>query len=151
GKVAMDDPLPGTFTWMPTINGRNVQAPLLFGNPLSFTIFETKDGRQVTPTGLYPRHFGGFLSIIGAAPTRDSVTERIRTWNANDLDEAAAEAGMVMGIHRTAEEWAAHPQGQYLSKQPVIEIVKIGDSEPYRWTPNATQPLSGLRVLSNSH
>ena len=85
GKVAMDDPLPGTFTWMPTINGRNVQAPLLFGNPLSFTIFETKDRRQVTPTGLYPRHFGGFLSIIGAAPNRKSVTERHSTpttWSA---------------------------------------------------------------------
>ena len=79
GKVAMDDPLPGTFTWMPTINGRNVQAPLLFGNPLSFTIFETKDRRQVTPTGLYPRHFGGFLSIIGAAPNRELVTERHST------------------------------------------------------------------------
>ena len=85
GKVAMDDPLPGTFTWMPTINGRNVQAPLLFGNPLSFTIFETKDRRQVTPTGLYPRHFGGFLSIIGAAPNRELVTERHSTpttWSA---------------------------------------------------------------------
>jgi hypothetical protein len=60
GKVAMDDPIPGTFTWSPTINGRDIQAPLLFGNPLSFSIFETKDGRRVTPTGLYPRHFSGF-------------------------------------------------------------------------------------------
>ena len=68
---------------MPTINGRNVQAPLLFGNPLSFTIFETKDRRQVTPTGLYPRHFGGFLSIIGAAPNREFGHRT--TFNANYL------------------------------------------------------------------
>jgi crotonobetainyl-CoA:carnitine CoA-transferase CaiB-like acyl-CoA transferase len=151
GKIAMDDPIPGSFSWSPTINGRSVQAPLLFGNPLSFTIFETKDGRKVTPTGLYPRHFTGFLSIIGAAPNRDSIAERIRTWNSGELDEAVAEAGMVMGVHRTAEEWAAHPQGQYLAQKPVIEIVKIGDSEPYRWTPNPAQPLSGIRVLTNSH
>jgi crotonobetainyl-CoA:carnitine CoA-transferase CaiB-like acyl-CoA transferase len=60
GKVAMDDPIPGSFSWSPSINGRSIQAPLLFGNPLSFTIFETKDGRKVTPTGLYPDILLGF-------------------------------------------------------------------------------------------
>jgi hypothetical protein len=48
------DPLPSTFTWQPTLNDRSLQAPLALNNPLYFAIFETQDGRLVTPTGLYP-------------------------------------------------------------------------------------------------
>ena len=66
GLIDPDDPLPAGFGWRPTVNDRELQLPLLFGNPLSFAFFETKDGRMVTPTGLYPRHFVGFLNILGA-------------------------------------------------------------------------------------
>jgi len=61
------------------------------------------------------------------------------------------EAGMIMGIHRTVAEWAAHPQGQAIANIPVIEIIKIGDSDPIPWANNPRAPLSGIRVLSNSH
>ena len=62
------DPLPPEWNWQPTLNDRRLQAPLAIGNPLSFAIFETRDGRRVTPTGLYPQHFIGFLRVVGAAP-----------------------------------------------------------------------------------
>ena len=69
---------------------------------------------MVTPTGLYPKHFVGFLNILGAPPDREAIAKAVRSWNADDLDgEVVADAGMVMGIHRTQEEWLAHPQGQY--------------------------------------
>ena len=151
GLIDPDDPLPAGFTWRPLVNDRELQLPLLFGNPLSFAFFETKDGRMVTPTGLYPRHFVGFLNILRAPPEREAIAAAVRTWNAEDLDEIVAEAGMVMGIHRTADEWAAHPQGQYLAARPLIEIVKIGDSEPVPFSPDPIQPLSGIRAISCSH
>ena len=44
-------PLPAEWTWQPTLNGRPLQAPPAFGNPLSFAFFETRDGRRITPTG----------------------------------------------------------------------------------------------------
>ncbi len=111
GLIDPDDPLPAGFTWRPKVNDRELQLPLLFGNPLSFAFFETKDGRMVTPTGLYPKHFVGFLSILRAPPDREAIAKAVRSWNADDLDEVVADAGMVMGIHRTQEEWLAHPQG----------------------------------------
>ncbi len=151
GLIDPDDPLPAGFTWRPTVNDRELQLPLLFGNPLSFAFFETKDGRMVTPTGLYPRHFVGFLNILRAPPEKEAIAKAIRSWNAEDLDEVVAEAGMVMGIHRTAEEWLAHPQGQYLSEAPLIEIDKIGDTEPIPYSPDPSQPLSGIKVISCSH
>jgi len=151
GLIDPDDPLPGGFSWRPKVNDRELQLPLLFGNPLSFAFFETKDGRMVTPTGLYPRHFVGFLRILRAPPEKEAIAEAIRKWNAEDLDEVVAEAGMVMGIHRTAQEWLAHPQGQYLSKLPLIDIVKVGDSAPIPFTADPRQPLSGIKAISCIH
>ena len=58
---------------------------------------------------------------------------------------------MIMGIHRTVAEWDAHPQGQAIANIPVVEIIKIGEGEPIPWATNPTAPLSGIRVLSNSH
>ena len=99
--------LPAEWTWDPTVNGRNIQAPFLLGNPLGFQVFETKDGRLITPTGIYPHHFIGFLALIGAGPDLQQITERIRTFDSAELEHMAGEAGMIMGIHRTAAEWLA--------------------------------------------
>ena len=52
GLVDPDDPIPGSFDFVPMINGRMFQGPLLVGNPTSFAIFETRDGRFVTASGL---------------------------------------------------------------------------------------------------
>jgi crotonobetainyl-CoA:carnitine CoA-transferase CaiB-like acyl-CoA transferase len=145
------DWLPPQWTWTPTLNGRYLQAPFMLGNPLGFQVFETKDGRLVTPTGIYPHHFIGFLALIGAGPDPQQIAQRVRTFDAAELEHMVGEAGMIMGIHRTVAEWDAHPQGQATANIPVVEIIKIGESEPIPWATNATAPLSGIRVLSNSH
>ena len=138
------DPLPAEWTWQPSLNGRSLQAPLAIGNPLSFAIFETRDGRRVTPTGLYPQHFVGFLRVIDAAPDTASIAAAVRTFDSADLENRVGEAGMIMGIHRTQAEWLAHPQGQAVAATPLVEIVKVGDSDPVPWTPSPSQPLSGI-------
>jgi hypothetical protein len=109
GVIDPEDNLPRGFTWRPTVNGRELQLPLLFNNPLSFAFFETKDGRMVTPTGLYPAHFTGFLNILGAPPDRAAIAAAIRRWDAEALDDKVGEAGMVMAIHRTKDEWLCPP------------------------------------------
>ena len=78
-------------------------------------------------------------------PDKDSIATAVSNWDSAELDEAAAEKGLVFALVRTAEEWAQHPQGKHLAEKPVVEIVKIGDSDPEPFTP-AARPLSGLRV-----
>jgi crotonobetainyl-CoA:carnitine CoA-transferase CaiB-like acyl-CoA transferase len=145
------DWLPPEWTWIPTLNGRPLQGPFMLGNPLGFQVFETKDGRLVTPTGIYPHHFIGFLALIGAGPEPQQIAQRILAFDSIELEEMVGEAGMIMGIHRTAAEWAAHPQGQAIANIPVVEIIKIGESDPVPWANSPTAALSGIRVLSNSH
>ena len=106
---------------------------------------------MVTPTGLYPQHFHRLSQHPRGAsgPRRDRRGDP--AIGRRGTDDEVGEADMVIAIHRTKEEWLAHPQGQYLATLPVIEIEKIGDSPPVPFTPNPTQPLSGIKAVSCSH
>jgi crotonobetainyl-CoA:carnitine CoA-transferase CaiB-like acyl-CoA transferase len=151
GRLSPNDPIPASFKFLPTINGLPYQAPLGLGNPMSFAVFETKDDRAVTITGLYPHLYHGALNVLGAAPNRDSIAKSVKHWNAEELDQALAEAGMVAAVHRTAAEWVGHPEGKHLAKTPLIEIVKVGDADPISYEADPSQPLSGKKVLSATH
>ena len=151
GLLDPDDPIPETFTFVPTINGLWYQAPLLFDTPLSFAILPTKDDRWVTPTIIYPHHMVGFLTVINTAPNTQAIEKTVKQWNGQELDDAAAAEGYVLGLHRTAEQWAQTPEGQHLAKIPVIEIVKVNDTDPIPFKPNPEQPLSGIKSLSCTH
>jgi crotonobetainyl-CoA:carnitine CoA-transferase CaiB-like acyl-CoA transferase len=108
--------------------------------------YPTKDDRWFLP------HFGiahlkeRVQGILNCEVTPDAVAAAVRQWNAQDLEDAIAEAGACGGMIRSPEEWLAHPQGQALAAQPVVEIEKVGDSdaEPF---PTHGPVLSGIRVL----
>jgi hypothetical protein len=60
---------------------------------------------------------------------------------------AALAAKRLCGaVVRSAEEWAASPQGRWLAGRPVVEILRIGDA-PVEPLPPGPRPLSGVRVL----
>ena len=61
------------------------------------------------------------------------------------------ETRTVGAIHRTTQEWLQYPEGQTLAKVPVIDIRKIGDSDPVPFKPNPQQPLSGIKGLALTH
>jgi crotonobetainyl-CoA:carnitine CoA-transferase CaiB-like acyl-CoA transferase len=151
GRVPSDDPVARGFTFMPTINQRYYQAPLGVGNPFSFVPYETKDARYMNITGVYPHLQERALILLGAVPTRESITRAVKKWNAEELDNAMAEARAVGGIHRTAEEWLAIPEGKLLASVPVIDIRKVGDSAPIPFPSNPAQPLSGIKGLALTH
>jgi len=144
------------YKFNPTINGYPYQLPYWINpdyqldNPMGFDLYRTKDGRFFLPTGAYPGLLNNMCSFLRCGPDHDQIAEAVSKWNSEELDEAAAEAGLVFAVVRTPEEWAAHPQGKQLADRPLVEIVKIGDSDPEPFTP-AARPLSGLRVLAATH
>src|SRR6185503_12931856 len=139
------------YKFMPTVNGYPYQLPYWVGAPpMGFDLYRTKDGRLFLPTGAYPRMLERMCTFLGCAPDKVSIAKAVSQWDSEELDAAAAEAGVVYAIVRTPEEWAGHPQGKYLADKPLVEIIKIGDSEPEPFTP-AARPLSGLRVLAATH
>ncbi|GAA0650295.1 CoA transferase [Brevundimonas lenta] len=151
GALPADDPVVANFSFVPLINDRWLQAPVGLGNPMSFVPFETKDGRFANITGAYPHLYDRALNVLKATPNRESIAAAVRTWDAEALEDALAENRAVGAIHRSTEEWAAHPEGRHLGARPLIDIVKVADSPPVPWTPNPQQPLSGIRALSLTH
>ena len=109
-------------------------------------IFQTKDGRWLLP------HFGldhlrrRMLGLLQADANTDSIAKAVAKWDALELENAIDEARVCGGMIRTNEEWLQEPHGKILAAKPVVEIIKIGDSEPEPM-PTGDRPLSGIRAL----
>ncbi len=109
-------------------------------------VYRTKDNRWIQLHCNFPHHRDGVLAVLQCANDPDEVRLAVATWNGEDLENALAEAGMCASMLRNADEWAAHPQGQAIADLPLLEIIKIGDSDPEP-LPAAKRPLSGVRAL----
>jgi len=138
------------YSFHPTMAGYPYQMPYALGNHMIFDLYLTKDGRWVLPTGGYPHMTADWVSLLHCTLDKNSIANACLKWNGQDLDDAAAERNMIFAMCRSREEWAQHPQGQFLAARPLVEIEKIGDSEPEPFGP-ADRPLSGIRVLSVTH
>lgn len=110
------------------------------------TFFPARNGRFVHLHGGFPKLHAGTIRLLGCADTQDSVTTAVASWDAFELEEALAKAGMCGAVARTADEWKRHPQGRALSSMPVLEVIKVGDSDPEPLNSGA-RPLSGIRCL----
>jgi len=109
-------------------------------------IFQTKDGRWLLP------HFGldhlrrRMLDLLQADANTESIAKAVAKWDALELENAIDEARVCGGMIRTNEEWLQEPHGKILAAKPVVEIIKIGDSEPEPM-PAGDRPLSGIKAL----
>ena len=106
----------------------------------------TQDGRWFLP------HFGiahlkrKVMDVLQCTDTPASVAAAVARWDALELEDTIAAAGACGGMVRTRDEWLAHPHGAALAARPVVEIEKIGDSDPIPF-PKAGPALAGVRVL----
>jgi crotonobetainyl-CoA:carnitine CoA-transferase CaiB-like acyl-CoA transferase len=138
------------LTFHPTLNGWPYPNPIGSMHPFSVFPFRTKDGRWVYPSAVYPAQQFAWTSFFDCGANHRSIATAIAKWNAEELEEVANAKGHTLCIARTADEWACHPQGQYLAQEPVIAVRKIAESaaEPFG---AATRPLGNVRVLSATH
>lgn len=104
------------------------------------------DGRWVRLHTNFPHHRDGVLALLRCEHDRGAVERALQGWRAEDLETAAAEAGLVVTAMRSFSEWDAHPQGQAIAGLPVLSIEKIGDA-PAEALPPSERPLGGIRVL----
>jgi crotonobetainyl-CoA:carnitine CoA-transferase CaiB-like acyl-CoA transferase len=136
-----------------TLNGR----PPIFSNSLNpfltLPLFrETRDGRHIVALNIYPNIAVQALNFLKSGPSNESVQNAILQWRADDLENAAAEAGLVFAKVRTFEEFSKEPQyTEVLSGMPLITVEKIGESEPVPFRKDAKTPLDGIRAMGMGH
>src|SRR6516165_9883428 len=137
-----------------TVNGRSpaLYDPLIHAF-LDLPLFrETKDGRFVVPLNIYPKLAVRALEFLRCDPNPDSVRNAILQWRADDLENAAADAGIVVAKVRTFPEFRTEPQyAEVLSTMPLINVEKIGDSEPIPFKKDGKTPLDGIRAFGMGH
>jgi len=119
---------------------------------LVYTNFwRTADDRWVLPQGHYPRQRTATLKLLQTYDDRDAIAAAIARWDAAELEEAGAAAGVVLPMLRTTEEFLATAQyREVLGSMPLIELEKVADSEPEPFGPGDA-PLAGIRALGLSH
>lgn len=104
----------------------------------------------------FAHHRDGALKLLGlpVGPQieREAVAEALADWRAQDIESAAADAGVVVAAARSFAQWDAHAQGQALALEPLLGLRAVAgaDSDPrVPWPAHAAgdAPLRGLRVL----
>jgi len=121
------------------------QAPKEIWDPLS-GFYPARDGRWVSIHCNFANHREAEMKVLGNPGDRAAAEQASRGWEGLALEEAIHAAKGCAGLARTAEEWAKHPHSAAVAAQPLLEIVKIGESKPEP-LPAGKRPLSGVRVL----
>ncbi|MGH7925006.1 MAG: CoA transferase [Candidatus Binatus sp.] len=120
-------------------------------SPLSGEFYPTRDGRFVKIELFYPRLRDAMFKVLKCPPTQRAAEAAIMQWDAEALELAIRQESGAIGVVRSAEEWSAHPVGRRLAAKPVIEVEKIGDSDPVPLPKGCETPLGGIRVLDCTH
>ncbi|MDP6390462.1 MAG: CoA transferase [Alphaproteobacteria bacterium] len=111
----------------------------------------TKDGRWFLPHFGLPNLQKRVLGVLGCEANPESVGKAVAGWDALDLEAAIDEARGCGAMVRSNREWLDHPHGKVLEAKPIVEIIKIADSDPEPFppelSPGGDRPLSGIRAL----
>jgi crotonobetainyl-CoA:carnitine CoA-transferase CaiB-like acyl-CoA transferase len=109
-------------------------------------LYRCGDGRWVRLHTNLPHHRDGVLALLGCGHDRTAVQRALDGWKGEELETAAAEAGLVVTACRSFAEWDQHPQSRAIAGLPLFTIDQIGDA-PAQPMPAADRPLAGIKVL----
>src|SRR5262249_8554705 len=88
-------------------------------------LYRCGDGSWVRLHPIFPHHRDGVLALWGCDYDRAAVGAALHAWRAEDLEQAAAEAGLAVAACRSFAEWDAHPQARAIRRLPLFSIEKI--------------------------
>lgn len=112
--------------------------------------FQTKDERWVQLHCNIPHLRAGIMNLLGVKEERAAVAAALRAMTAIDFEQAVIGPNLCAAMVRSEEEWRSHPHAEAIAGLPLLEVVKIGESEPETLA-TARRPLEGVRVLDLTH
>jgi len=133
------------------INGFSPGFPTELASPFSPHFYPTKDSRHVLPLDFYNRLRVSALKFLNVPEDRDAIAAAILKYNADELELSANEAGLVMTKVRSVQEFLDTEQFALMEKLSIVQIEKIGESDPMPFKPNPKTPLDGIRALGMGH
>jgi crotonobetainyl-CoA:carnitine CoA-transferase CaiB-like acyl-CoA transferase len=94
-----------------------------------------------------PRHRAAALRVLGVTADPEAVAAAVARWDAGELEDAVVAADGCAAMLRDPEDWAAHPQGMAVAREPLADTAMTGSGPAGGWRPEPGRPLAGLRVL----
>jgi len=119
------------------------------------TDYPASDGRWVRLQANYDHLRRAAAKALGATEDREAFARAIAAMTADEAEHTIVTGGGAAAATRTLDEWAAHPQGQAVAAEPLIDTT-LGDSVVSGgavsgalagWAPTPERPLAGIRVL----
>ena len=108
--------------------------------------YPTRDGWIKLHTN-QPHHRAAALRVLGVPGDRAAVARAVVTWAKAELEAAVVGEGGCAAEMRTTAEWAAHPQGQAVAAEPLVDVTPREAGAPLALAGDPARPLRGLRVL----
>lgn len=126
-----------------------VDGPPLFrpdGHSEVTKLYEARDGRWVHLHGGFPHLAQGTIDVLGCGLDGPAIAAAVAGWDAFELEEALAAAGMCGAVARTRDEWLAHPQHAALAPLGRVRVRKVADGPPVPAT-DGKRPFGAVRAL----
>ena len=135
-----------------TVNGQSrIVGPNAFGEFDNLHLLPTSDNRWVMVSGCYPSQFLKMTQIFNSGFTQEQLSAVSIKHTADELEAMGNSAMLPITNVRTQKEFQASEHWDSHVTTPLIDIKKVGDSDPEPFPKGGAQPLSGLRSLSMVH
>lgn len=108
--------------------------------------YATKDGWIRLHTNA-PHHRAAAEHVLGVCADRAAMASKVAQWAKTDLEQAVVDAGGCAAEMRSWARWQAHPQGQAVNAEPLIQFDANGSQNANPWQGSVAQPLAGIKVL----
>jgi len=108
--------------------------------------YRTSDGWIRLHTNA-PHHRAAAQRVLGPHADKAAMAPAVAAWRKSDLETAIVNEGGCAAEMRSVEDWLAHPQGQAVAAEPLVQASVFEGKHTSAWTPQPQRPLKGLRVL----
>ncbi|MBK7948020.1 MAG: CoA transferase [Deltaproteobacteria bacterium] len=110
--------------------------------------YPTRDGWIRLHTNA-PHHRDAAIAVLGVEADRKAVAAAVARHESEGLEAALVEGRGCAAAMRTQAEWARHPQGEAVAREPLVAWATVPcatESRPDR-SRSRGAPLAGVRVL----
>lgn len=108
--------------------------------------YQTTDGWIRLHTNA-PHHRAAAGQVLGHHADKAAMAGAVAGWKKQELETAIAAAGGCAAEMRSVAEWAAHPQGRALAREPLAHMESFAPAPLPDRGATASRPLAGVRVL----
>ncbi|VVP88057.1 CoA transferase [Pseudomonas fluorescens] len=108
--------------------------------------YVTKDGWIRLHTNA-PHHRAAAEHVLGVCADRAAMASKVAQWTNTDLEQAVVDAGGCAAEMRSWAQWQAHPQGQAVNAEQLIQFAANSSRNAKPWQGSVAQPLAGIKVL----